>query len=182
MGRGFQPVTKFSSYSSRNQGGYFSHDTAMSHRPNARMWNGGNRPDLGEKSDRHGQFEAMTELTRGPRDQSKSNSVNSSSEDKRMGLSMRRDRYNLEDFQTDYDNAKFFVIKSYSEDDVHKSIKYSVWSSTPNGNKKLDAAFRNTDGKTSESGSEAPVFLFYSVCYSGYRATSFHLSGVYHAH
>ncbi|KAF2288224.1 hypothetical protein GH714_005168 [Hevea brasiliensis] len=52
-----------------------------------------------------------------------------------------KERYNREDFPENYPNAKFFVIKSYSEDDVHKSIKYGVWASTPNGNKKLDAAY-----------------------------------------
>jgi len=34
-------------------------------------------------------------------------------------------------------NAKFVVIKSYSEDNIHKSIKYGIWSSTKNGNEKL---------------------------------------------
>ncbi|KAF9607141.1 hypothetical protein IFM89_032363, partial [Coptis chinensis] len=40
---------------------------------------------------------------------------------------IRRDNYNLLDFPTKYDHALFFVIKSYSEDDIHKSIKYNVW-------------------------------------------------------
>ena len=31
-------------------------------------------------------------------------------------------------------NCKFFVIKSFSEEDVHKSIKYNVWSSSKDGN------------------------------------------------
>ena len=39
--------------------------------------------------------------------------------------------------------AKFYVIKSYSEDDVHKSIKYGVWASTDTGNRRLDAAYRD---------------------------------------
>ena len=38
-------------------------------------------------------------------------------------------------FVETYSDAKFFVIKSYSEDDVHKSFKCNVWASTPNGNK-----------------------------------------------
>ncbi|KAE8658696.1 Evolutionarily conserved C-terminal region 5 isoform 4 [Hibiscus syriacus] len=49
--------------------------------------------------------------------------------------------FNWSDFTTDYKDAKFFIIKSYSEDNVHKSIKYGVWASTPNGNKRLDAAY-----------------------------------------
>ncbi|KAH0898205.1 hypothetical protein HID58_047773 [Brassica napus] len=55
-----------------------------------------------------------------------------------VGYVIKRDQYNLPSFQTKYEEAMFFVIKSYSEDDIHKSIKYNVWSSTLNGNKKLD--------------------------------------------
>jgi hypothetical protein len=73
----------------------------------------------------------------------------------------------MENFQTEYDNAKFYVIKSYSEDDVHKSIKYTVWSSTPKGNKKLDSAFQDAKAKSSEIGGVHPVFLFFSVNGSG---------------
>lgn len=58
-----------------------------------------------------------------------------------------------------YSDAKFYVIKSYSEDDVHKSIKYSVWTSTPNGNKKLDAAYQ----EAKEKSGDCPVFLLFSV-------------------
>ena len=63
------------------------------------------------------------------------------------------------DFATDYKDAKFFVIKSYSEDNVHKSIKYGVWASTPNGNKKLDAAYR----EAKENHGTCPIFLLFSV-------------------
>lgn len=70
-----------------------------------------------------------------------------------------REQYNLEEFPVDYDSAKFFVIKSYSEDDVHKSIKYNVWASTPNGNKKLDAAYQEAQQKSGH----CPIFLFFSV-------------------
>ncbi|KAJ6393154.1 hypothetical protein OIU77_022604 [Salix suchowensis] len=62
--------------------------------------------------------------------------------------------YNQVDFATDYKDAKFFVIKSYSEDNVHKSIKYGVWASTPNGNKKLDAAYR----EAKENHGTCPIF------------------------
>ncbi|MFS7940715.1 putative YTH domain-containing protein [Helianthus anomalus] len=48
-------------------------------------------------------------------------------------------------------------------DDVQKSIKYNVWASTQNGNKKLDAAYQKAQQK---SGS-CPVFLFFSVNTSG---------------
>ena len=42
-------------------------------------------------------------------------------------------------------NSKFFVIKSFSEEDVHKSIKYNVWSSSKDGNLTLSNAFRITE-------------------------------------
>jgi hypothetical protein len=78
---------------------------------------------------------------------------------------VRTDQYNLPDFPTTYDHALFFVIKSYSEDDVHKSIKYNVWASTPNGNKRLDNAFQDAQNRMEQNGSKCPVFLFFSVCY-----------------
>jgi YTH domain-containing family protein len=68
-------------------------------------------------------------------------------------------QFNKDDFPVQYDAAKFFVIKSYSEDDIHKSIKYNVWASTTNGNKKLDAAYQEAQSK----GSACPIFLFFSV-------------------
>ncbi|XP_010257810.1 PREDICTED: YTH domain-containing family protein 2-like [Nelumbo nucifera] len=48
-------------------------------------------------------------------------------------------------------------------DDVHKSIKYNVWASTPNGNKKLDVAYQEAQEKPDG----CPVFLFFSVNTSG---------------
>ena len=52
--------------------------------------------------------------------------------------------------------ARFFVIKSYTEEDVHKSLKYEIWSSTDPGNKRLDKAFRENMGR-------GPIYLFFSV-------------------
>ena len=69
--------------------------------------------------------------------------------------------FNQPDFATEYKNAKFFVIKSYSEDNVHKSIKYGVWASTPSGNKKLDNAYR----EAKEKEGDIPIFLLFSVIY-----------------
>jgi hypothetical protein len=48
------------------------------------------------------------------------------------------------------------VIKSYTEDDVQKSLKYEIWSSTDPGNKRLDKAFKETAGR-------GPIYLFFSV-------------------
>ncbi|KAK9276099.1 hypothetical protein L1049_005630 [Liquidambar formosana] len=67
--------------------------------------------------------------------------------------------YNRLDFVTEYKDAKFFIVKSYSEDNVHKSIKYGVWTSTPNGNKKLDAAYR----EAMEKQGICPIFLLFSA-------------------
>lgn len=57
---------------------------------------------------------------------------------------------------------RFFVIKSYSEDDIHRSIKYEIWCSTDHGNKRLDDAFME---RQSENGH---IFLFFSVNGSGH--------------
>ena len=75
------------------------------------------------------------------------------------------DQYKKEDFLVDYPDAKFFVIKSYSEDDVHKSIKYNVRSSTPHGNKKLSAAFEDAQRVAVGEPRGCPVFLFFSVSF-----------------
>ncbi|XP_042430000.1 YTH domain-containing protein ECT4-like isoform X2 [Zingiber officinale] len=74
-----------------------------------------------------------------------------------------KDQYNKLDFSVMYSDAKFFIIKSYSEDDIHKSVKYNVWSSTPHGNKKLDGAYQESKEKINE----CPVFLLFSVNTSG---------------
>ena len=58
-------------------------------------------------------------------------------------------------------NCKFFVIKSFSEEDIHKSIKYNVWSSSKNGNLTLSNAFNLTKEKNGN------VYLFYSCNGSG---------------
>lgn len=69
--------------------------------------------------------------------------------------------YNPIDFDTKPAFARYFVIKSYTEDDVHKSLKYEIWSSTDPGNKRLDKAFKETNGR-------GPVYLFFSVNASGH--------------
>ncbi|KZT26615.1 YTH-domain-containing protein [Neolentinus lepideus HHB14362 ss-1] len=69
--------------------------------------------------------------------------------------------YNPVDFDTKPAFARFFVIKSYTEDDVHKSLKYEIWSSTDPGNKRLDKAFKETAGR-------GPIYLFFSVNASGH--------------
>lgn len=58
--------------------------------------------------------------------------------------------------------SRFFVIKSYSEDDIHRSIKYEIWCSTDHGNKRLDDAFKE---RHKEGGN---IMLFFSVNGSGH--------------
>eukprot|EP00638_Chattonella_subsalsa_P014379 CAMPEP_0117835334 /NCGR_PEP_ID=MMETSP0949-20121206/11433_1 /TAXON_ID=44440 /ORGANISM="Chattonella subsalsa, Strain CCMP2191" /LENGTH=774 /DNA_ID=CAMNT_0005677323 /DNA_START=229 /DNA_END=2555 /DNA_ORIENTATION=- len=65
---------------------------------------------------------------------------------------------NTQEIDLQPEGARYFVIKSYSEDDIHKSIKYGLWASTEQGNRRLDQAFQSAKG---------PVYLFYSVNASG---------------
>ncbi|KAJ4724010.1 evolutionarily conserved C-terminal region 2 [Melia azedarach] len=152
-GRGWLAVD--GKYKSRGRGGYFGY---------------GNE-----------NMDGLNELNRGPRAKGSKNQKGSApvalavkeqnvpangttdEEKEKISLIPDREQYNKADFPEEYTDAKFFVIKSYSEDDVHKSIKYNVWASTPNGNKKLDAAYQEAQQK---SGS-CPVFLFFSVNTSG---------------
>ncbi|MEE6463877.1 hypothetical protein FKM82_006089 [Ascaphus truei] len=69
--------------------------------------------------------------------------------------------YNPKDFDWNLKNGRVFIIKSYSEDDIHRSIKYSIWCSTEHGNKRLDAAYRSLNAK-------GPLYLLFSVNGSGH--------------
>lgn len=126
-------------------------------------------------------IDGLNELNRGPRAKSSKNQkgftpvalavkgqnipltgTNDSEKDKPI-VNQDREQYNRSDFPETYGDAKFFIIKSYSEDDVHKSIKYNVWASTQNGNKKLDAAYQEAQQKSGG----CPIFLLFSVNTSG---------------
>ncbi|MEQ2199351.1 YTH domain-containing protein 2 [Xenoophorus captivus] len=69
--------------------------------------------------------------------------------------------YNPKDFDWNLKQGRVFIIKSYSEDDIHRSIKYNIWCSTEHGNKRLDAAYRSLAGK-------GPLYLLFSVNGSGH--------------
>ena len=69
--------------------------------------------------------------------------------------------YNPKEFEWNLKNGRVFIIKSYSEDDIHRSIKYSIWCSTEHGNKRLDAAYRSL-------GAKGPLYLLCSVNGSGH--------------
>jgi hypothetical protein len=126
-------------------------------------------------------MDGLNELNRGPRTKSTKNQKGfapvalavkgqstpvtgtTDSEERKSSVTPDREQYNRPDFPETYADGKFFIIKSYSEDDVHKSIKYNVWASTTNGNKKLDAAYLDAQQKPGN----CPVFLFFSVNASG---------------
>lgn len=59
------------------------------------------------------------------------------------------------------DNARFFVIKSYSGMDVDASIANNIWASTNLGNKRLNRAFEEVRAVRGK------IFLFFLVNCSG---------------
>ncbi|PON64177.1 YTH domain containing protein [Parasponia andersonii] len=83
-------------------------------------------------------MDSLNELNSGPRAKEKDKTI----------VIPDREQYQKPDFAGKYADAKFFVIRSHSEDDVHKGIKYNVWASTPNGNKKLHAAYQEVQEKS----------------------------------
>ncbi|CAI8591622.1 unnamed protein product [Vicia faba] len=141
-------------------------NAATNYRPNGSVSNVNDRLLLSEEF-RSGVPEMSKEMTRGPRFHKNSSQPQSSVEKDEFAFTVSRDRYNLPDFKTKYENAKFYMIKSFNEDDIHKGIKHDVWTSTPHGNKKLNAAFQNAEAKLCETGTQCPVFLFFSVNASG---------------
>ena len=74
-----------------------------------------------------------------------------------------RHNYNPREFSLSQRAARFFIIKSYSEDDIHRSIKYNVWTSTEHGNRRLNEAFREQ-----ARGDKGPIYLLVSVNGSGH--------------
>lgn len=73
-----------------------------------------------------------------------------------------KNNYNPSELELPPKGTRFFVIKSYSEDDVHRSIKYEIWCSTEHGNKRLDEAFND------QKSVNGAVYLFFSVNGSGH--------------
>ncbi|ESQ42572.1 hypothetical protein EUTSA_v10013273mg [Eutrema salsugineum] len=131
-------------------------------------------PDIGKRREReYSSLSTTTDLfgNRGPRASSRVKSKNNSRICSSAGDSTNDSStagpnpslYNHPEFVTDYKNAKFFIVKSFSEDNVHRSIKYNVWASTPHGNKKLDTAYRDAE----KMSGKCPIFLFFSVNASG---------------
>ncbi|XP_008793127.2 YTH domain-containing protein ECT4-like isoform X2 [Phoenix dactylifera] len=180
LSKGYPPINKFPSYINQGKGGLLYPTSSVNFKENGRSLVGSEKMKPRNKLNGSGDFDLLNEQNRGPRTNSSKNSWNSEVEpvgsltvEKNENSSasiaaiVNKDEYNRPDFPTKYDHALFFVIKSYSEDDIHKSIKYNVWASTPNGNKRLDHAFQVAQEKMTEKGSKCPVFLFFSVNASG---------------
>lgn len=59
------------------------------------------------------------------------------------------------------DRTAYFVIRTYGEDNVHRAMKYGIWTSSSRKNERLSKAFRQNDN----------VLLFFtemnSSCFSG---------------
>nr|XP_017229836.1 PREDICTED: YTH domain-containing family protein 2-like [Daucus carota subsp. sativus] len=164
-----QILREFSSLKINDQRHYCAPGTRLNDKPKTQLWKVSNAAHMKEKCNIRGVLEATAHISRGPRGVGQMRKIVSDlpAVDKWKWLSVQRDDYNLQDFQTKYDNAKFYIIKAVSEDDIHKSIKYNVWSSTPYGNSKVNAAFLETQDETSEVDTACPIFLFYSVTESG---------------
>jgi hypothetical protein len=60
------------------------------------------------------------------------------------------DGASLDDLYAGDGDVRFFVIKSFAEEDVRKSVKHGCWTSTSQGNARLDAAWRGEDVFTFE--------------------------------
>lgn len=171
FGSGASSYNRGYSHNGPNQGYSFGNASISSMGTNGRGWaalDNGRRRGRGSGSlcSCSGTLDVLSEQNRGPRaSKPKNQGANDSSpsvDSSKNNLSTVKtpdESYNHPDFVTEYSDAKFFIIKSYSEDNVHKSIKYGVWASTPNGNRKLDAAYREVKEKQSIS----PVFLLFSV-------------------
>jgi hypothetical protein len=63
------------------------------------------------------------------------------------------------DIESISEDAHFYILRSSNDDNIHKAIKYQVWTSTPGGNGILRKAWQEfqATGKTPE------IYLFFSV-------------------
>ncbi|XP_044468314.1 YTH domain-containing protein ECT2 isoform X2 [Mangifera indica] len=176
--KGYFPFVKYPLYNQGN-GGVFYSNSLVNGKTNAQVWGGTEKMKTRSKVNGVDDFGLLSEQNHGPRttnakgalvsggNASGTLSTDGNRNNNSINSLVRRDQYNLPDFPTKYDQAYFFVIKSYSEDDIHKSIKYNVWASTPNGNKRLDTAYEDAQSRIVEKGGKCPVFLFFSVNASG---------------
>lgn len=178
MRKQLKPVNKFSAHN-QGKGALLYSNNLVDLKANARGWSSTEKMKSRSKINGVSTIGSLNEQNQGPRTanakgalMSGGNAAGSLATDGNGNSNsitslIRTDQYNLPDFPTKYDQAFFFVIKSYSEDDIHKSIKYNVWASTPNGNKRLDSVYQDAQERMVEKGSKCPIFLFFSVNASG---------------
>ncbi len=74
-----------------------------------------------------------------------------------------KNNFNPKELNLEFKNARFFIIKSYSEDDIFRSIKYGIWTSTEHGNRRLNEAF-----KEQQKSNGGPIYMLFSVNGSGH--------------
>ncbi|KAG6625186.1 hypothetical protein I3843_16G075000 [Carya illinoinensis] len=174
---GYFPIAKSVANTQEKSGVLYSNNP-VNLKANARGWGGSEKLKSRSKTNGVSDIGLLDEQNHGPRTANAKGMLISGGAADSLGTDgngnscsitslISTNQYNLPDFPSKYDQAFFFVIKSYSEDDIHKSIKYNVWASTPNGNKRLDSAYQDAQERTVEKGSKCPVFLFFSVNASG---------------
>eukprot|EP00268_Persea_americana_P006628 TRINITY_DN12388_c0_g1_i3.p1 TRINITY_DN12388_c0_g1~~TRINITY_DN12388_c0_g1_i3.p1 ORF type:complete len:602 (+),score=118.62 TRINITY_DN12388_c0_g1_i3:414-2219(+) len=175
---GYCPIDKLPSYPNQGRDGFIYPAGPIDIKGNGQHCGGNEKIKASSKDNGVCDFDLLNDQNCGPKTSTKNASVPGADLVQSSGAEgngnnnnstaiIRRDQFNLPDFPTKYEHALFYVIKSYSEDDIHKSIKYGVWSSTTNGNKRLDSAYQDAHERTRERGSRCPVFLFFSVNASG---------------
>ncbi|KAF6154966.1 hypothetical protein GIB67_018403 [Kingdonia uniflora] len=106
--KGCYSYGEFSSFPNNGQG-YFSQYGHMNYETNSQKWAGNDRFKLRENLGRKNEFQASTELNCGPRSLIGNAALKPSVEKDELGLSVQKDHYNLKDFQTHYENAKFLL-------------------------------------------------------------------------
>lgn len=173
LGSGSNSYNKGYLHSGFNPGSSFGSSSISSLGTNGRSWlalDNSRQRGRGTTSlcSCNGTLDILSEQNRGPRaSKPKSQIIGdhiSSIDNEKFSTSIIKvhdESYNRPDFVTEFEDAKFFIIKSYSEDNVHKSIKYGIWASTPNGNRKLDVAYH----EAKEKQGVCPVYLLFSVNY-----------------
>ncbi|XP_068664803.1 YTH domain-containing protein ECT2-like isoform X2 [Aristolochia californica] len=171
LSKGYFPIPKYQGKGA----GLLYPSRPMNVKADDRSWVGSDKPKARGRSNGISDLDLLNEQNRGPRTNGAKNMMpgvdpvgsDTDADTNIISTVIKRDQYNLPDFPSKYEHALFYVIKSYSEDDIHKSIKYGVWASTPNGNKRLDSAYQEAQQKVAEKSSKCPVFLFFSVNASG---------------
>lgn len=179
LSNGYVPIANFTSYANKGKSGMLYLNGPVNIKANGQSWgvseklkssgnaNGVNNFDLLNEQSHHSRTNGAKNTWQPSNDFVENADAKVNGNANGFTSIVKRDQFNQPDFPTKYDSALFFVIKSYSEDDIHKSIKYCVWTSTPNGNKKLDGAYQDAHERTNEKGSKCPVFLLFSVNASG---------------